>query len=83
MISPHPMHKTVWGICSDCHNENLEMVANAMGIKDVPEYMKAPADPVIDGGRPRMRGRHMVIKRTQAEIEIERRRKERGHIARY
>jgi len=68
MISPHPIHKTESGYCATCARE--------LGFS-------CPDDPVTDGGRPRMRGRHMVIKKTPAEIEIERRRKERGHIARY
>jgi hypothetical protein len=80
MISPHPMHRTIKGICADCHNDTLGMVADAMGMK-VPEHLKAVDE--IDTNRPKLRGKHMVIRKTPAEIAIEQRRKERQHIARY
>jgi hypothetical protein len=81
MISPHPMHREVPGICADCHNETLDMVTSAMGMKTTPEHLKAVDE--IDTNRPKLRGKHMMIQKTPAEIAIEKRRNERQHIARY
>jgi len=62
MISPHPLHKTEKGICATCTKEHT-------GI-DVEDE--------IDTGRPKMRGKHMVIKKSQAQILMEKRQKELG-----
>ena len=80
MISPHPMHREVYGVCAACHNETLEMVGKAMDVK-IPDHMKARDE--IDNNRPKLRGKHMTIRKTPAEIAIEQRRKARGHIPRY
>jgi len=74
------MHRSVPGICADCHNETLDMICESMG-KKTPEHLKVIDE--IDTNHPKLRGKHMVIKKTPAEIAIEQRRKERGHIARY
>jgi len=80
MISPHPMHRNTIGICAECHNENLSMVAQAMGIKKIPEHLLAQDE--IDNGRPKMRGKHMVMKKSSEQAAIEQRQKDR-RIARY
>jgi len=64
MISPHPMNKQDWGICADCMREN--------GHGDVPD------DPVNDGPRPKISGKHMIMQKSQAQILMEKRQKELG-----
>jgi hypothetical protein len=76
MISPYPMHKTEKGICADCHNETISMVASAMGVKEIPNHMLAKDE--VDTGRPKIRGKHMVIQKSQAQILMEKRQRELG-----
>jgi hypothetical protein len=80
MISPHPMHRDISGVCADCHNEALSMVASAMGMKEVPEHLLAKDD--IDNGRPKMRGKHMIMRKSSEQKAIEDRQKNR-RFARY
>jgi DNA-directed RNA polymerase subunit M/transcription elongation factor TFIIS len=64
MISPHPMHKQEKGTCDDC-------------LKDFGISERIDPNPV-DNGRPKMRGKHMVVQKSQAQIMMEKRKKELG-----
>ena len=76
MISPYPMHKQKKGICADCQNETTKMIASTMGVKEIPERLLVQEE--IDNGRPKIRGKHMVIQKSQAQILMEKRQKELG-----
>jgi len=75
MISPYPIHKEKKGICADCHNDTLDMVGKAMGI-EIPEDLKAH-EQIVDS-RPKIKGKHMVIQKSQAQILMEKRKRELG-----
>jgi len=62
MMSPYPIHKDTTGFCADC--------ARDMGIN-------VPDDPV-NTNRPKIRGKHMVVQKSQAQIMMEKRKKELG-----
>jgi hypothetical protein len=57
------MHKQDWGICADCMRDG--------GHENVQD------DPV-DTNRPKIRGKHMMIQKSQAQILMERRKRELG-----
>lgn len=63
MISPHPLHKTKSGLCADCMRD--------LGVN-------VPDDPVNDGPRPKLKGKHMVVQKSQAQLLMEKRQRELG-----
>jgi hypothetical protein len=71
MISPYPMHGTKRGICANCHNETIGMIAKAMGMEKVPDHLLETDR--VDVKRPKMRGKHMVVQKSQAQILMEQR----------
>lgn len=66
MISPHPMHKQETGTCDECLKE--------LGIHD-PYFLNNEG---INGDRPKIKGKHMVIKKSQAQLAMEKRKRELG-----
>ena len=63
MISPYPIHKEETGTCSDCLRD--------LGVRNV------SPDPV-DDDRPKIKGKHMIVKKSQAQTMMEKRKKELG-----
>lgn len=80
MISPHPMHRNTTGICAECYNDNLRMFAGAMGMTKIPDHLLEVDE--VDNGRPKMRGKHMVMRKSSEQAAIEQRQKDR-RIVRY
>lgn len=76
MISPYPMHKNKIGVCADCQNETTQMITSAMGIKEIPDHLVAHDK--IDNNRPKLKGKHMVMHKSQAQILMEKKQRELG-----
>jgi|GEM_PF-6893035 len=66
MISPHPMHRDIGDICADCKNEMF-----------APFGLTFDLDPTTDHGRPKLKGKHMIVTKSPEQKEIEQRRKNR------
>ena len=70
MISPHPMHKETTGICAKCFREQY---AAAGG-----DPSTIPDDATTDSGRPKLKGKHMVVTKSPEQKTIEQRKKNRS-----
>jgi hypothetical protein len=67
MISPHPIHRDIGGICSDCKNDMFA----PLGVTFDP-------DPTTDIGRPKLKGKHMIVTKSPEQKAIEQRKKNRS-----
>ncbi len=72
MISPYPIHKETLGTCDDCNKDLEDMFERLTGIR--PDLGRNE----VDHNRPKLKGKHMIVKKSQAQILIEKRQRELG-----
>ncbi|MCK9593598.1 MAG: hypothetical protein M0Q91_16465 [Methanoregula sp.] len=72
MISPYPIHKEVFGTCDTCTKELEESLERITG---KPVFLGRNE---TDNSRPKIKGKHMIIQKSHAQILMEKRKKELG-----
>ena len=69
MISPYPIHKTEHGTCDNCSREWEKELGLPEGT-----FGNNP----IENSPPKIKGRHMIVKKSQAQILMEQKKRQLG-----